>query len=382
MKLLRSVRTISDTPLSADAIATLSQVQSWPCASIYLSLDSEEGWAQKGPILLKNALKKASLEMTELRVGSADIDRISRAAYALIDDSSFWEGRHQGLALFMSDNELKAFRLPIKVHETTMIGERFLILPLLPLVGRDGHYYILTLSENEIRLFDATRFTFKEVFVEKMPRSLMDVNATLDSGHDERWHTGSSPAFGGRGRSAMFIGSGSGAESDSKKDAVKKLFNSLEASLASTFSAHPAPLVLAGTASLLQEFREASQLDNILDQEVHGCQDRASWEDIHRSGWIAAEAFFLLAENSAKDRVLWQLASGCGSDKSADICLAASSGRVSTLFVSILGQGSDQGRLSVMNLAAQETLMMSGKVYALPEEEMPTKSLMCAGFRY
>jgi hypothetical protein len=44
-----------------------------------------------------------------------------------------------------------------------IVSERFHVKPLLPLLSGDGRFYVLALSQNEIRLLQGTRYSVEQV---------------------------------------------------------------------------------------------------------------------------------------------------------------------------------------------------------------------------
>ena len=53
-----------------------------------------------------------------------------------------------------------------------MIAEQFDLKPLLPLFTAGGRYYQLAISQNQVRLFEGTRFGINETDLRDAPRSL------------------------------------------------------------------------------------------------------------------------------------------------------------------------------------------------------------------
>ena len=55
-----------------------------------------------------------------------------------------------------------------------MVNRSFQIRPLLPLLGGDGQYYVLALSQDHVRLFEGTREGVCEVDVDAVPQGLAE----------------------------------------------------------------------------------------------------------------------------------------------------------------------------------------------------------------
>ena len=92
----------------------------------------------------------------------------------LTDDLGFWQYRGDGLALFYSRDKLRHFRLPMRFEELAVVANRFHLKPLIPLFTEDAGFYILALSQNEIRLIQGNRYSAWEVELKDVPASLTE----------------------------------------------------------------------------------------------------------------------------------------------------------------------------------------------------------------
>ena len=55
-----------------------------------------------------------------------------------------------------------------------MVDDRFHVSPLLPLIAGDGHFFVLALSQNQIRLLEGTRDRVEEVELPGVPLGVRD----------------------------------------------------------------------------------------------------------------------------------------------------------------------------------------------------------------
>jgi hypothetical protein len=60
--------------------------------------------------------------------------------------------------LFLSPGAFHSYRLPLSFGELAVISDRYHLKPLLPLLAGDGSFYVLALSQNEVRLLGASRY--------------------------------------------------------------------------------------------------------------------------------------------------------------------------------------------------------------------------------
>jgi hypothetical protein len=57
------------------------------------------------------------------------------------DDTGFWQHQADGLAVYVAPELMRSFRVPLELDENAVVGPRFRLRPLLPLLAGDGHYW-------------------------------------------------------------------------------------------------------------------------------------------------------------------------------------------------------------------------------------------------
>ena len=92
----------------------------------------------------------------------------------LLQENSFWRYAADGLALFLSTEQFQPYRLPLKFEELMVAGNRFHIKPLLPLFSSDGRFYVVALSQNEVRMLQCTRFSSMAVDLSELSGGLRE----------------------------------------------------------------------------------------------------------------------------------------------------------------------------------------------------------------
>lgn len=364
--------------LSREAITEIVSSASGICISIFLPTYRSGAQTLQGPIHLKNLLKEAEDELVKRELRWNEVEALTSEAHALVRDDGFWQHQRDGLAIFLSEGQQRVFRLPIEVPARQFVGEAFDITPLLPMLANDGRFYILAVSENDVRLLDATRYGFYEVDIEGVPKGMAEALWADDHERQLQFHSGAGASPKGGGRSAMYFGTGDENSMEQHKVDYKRYFDKVDAALATTFKQYPAPVVLAGVGYLLPIYRTANNNGHLLEGEVHGNKDRSTAEDIHKAAWEVAELHFAAAESAAKDRFHQLLGTGLASAQHDEVLTAAESGRLDTLFLS-LDPGQDPAEI---NRCAINSLANGGEVFALAPSSMPTEEPLSAIFRY
>jgi hypothetical protein len=85
------------------------------------------------------------------------VEELLQPARRLLDDSSFWQYQAEGLAVFLAAGTLRTFRVPVPFAELVVVAPGFHVKPLLALLTGDGLFYVLALSQNQVRLLVGTR---------------------------------------------------------------------------------------------------------------------------------------------------------------------------------------------------------------------------------
>src|SRR5690606_13140680 len=86
-------------------------------------------------------------------------------------DESWWP-QSDGVAMFVSADHIEQYRLPLAFQERVVVGPRFFVKPLLPLFQGDGRFYLLAVSQNAVRLFEASRYRISQLEPAGLPKDL------------------------------------------------------------------------------------------------------------------------------------------------------------------------------------------------------------------
>ncbi|MFW6088110.1 MAG: hypothetical protein ACODAB_00055 [Gemmatimonadota bacterium] len=368
--------------------------------SIFLPTHERGPETKQDPIRLSNLLDEAQAALAEGGSGRSG-DDILAPARALLKDEDFWQHQSRGLALFIGPDRMQRYRLPIELREKVVVSERFHVKPLLPLLTGDGRFHVLALSQARVRLFDASRDSIRAVDLHDVPDSLRDVVGYDWEEKSLQFHSAAAGARAGAGPGAgpgvIFHGHGSGK--DDTKPEVRKYIQAVDRGIMGLLQDRSRPLVLAAVEYVAAMFRAASKYPNITDEIIEGNPDRLSPEELRDRAWSIVEPHFQAVRDAAtaRYRELGGGNTGHTSDELETIVPAAFAGRVQTLFVArdveqwgrydpettqlLLRGKRANGDDDLLDVAAAETLVRDGEIYALDAEDMPG-SPIAAIFRY
>ena len=372
--------------------------QQW-CVSIYLPTHRTGREAQQDPIRLKNLLREAEQHLSARGVSTRDAQKTLEPATKFLQDSYFWQHQSDGLAIFLSSNKVRRYRLPLNFEELVVVIDHFHIKPLLPLFTGDGQFYVLALSQNQVRLLLGTRYSVSEVDIGQVGGSLAEAIPSVNHQMSLQLHTsGSTGEMTGSG-SAIFHGQGSGSDESAKNDLLR-YFHLVSDGLTEFLQGDRVPLVLAGVEYLLPIYKEANTYPNLIDTVIKGNPDLLSVDELHKSAWEIIGPLFQAAQEEAVAH--YQQLAGQASERVADtlekIVPAAYHGRVETLFVAAgvqqwgvfnpvtseieLHDPIESGDAPLLDLAAVQTYLKGGIVYAVEPEKVPGGTSAAAVLRY
>ena len=377
--------------LTLDQIKGLAQQTASPSISIFLPTHRSGQDAQQDPIRLKNLLRDAEKQLLDGGMGPREAGALLQPAQALLDDANFWNHQHDGLAVFMSADDFHYYALPFSVEELLVVAQSYYVKPVLPLFTNNGHYFILAISQNEIRLFEGTRYGVGQIDLPEGTPESLEAALRLDGPQKTlQMHPG-----GGGG---MFHGQGPGDEE--QKVWIEQYLNLVDTSLKEIFREQNAPLVLAGVDYLLPMYRKVSEYSNIMEEGITGNPDHLRPEELQEQAWRIVETYF----QQETKKIVEQYQQLADTDKATDnieeIVAAAFNGRVDKLILSVENQiwgafnpkdgkvmrssngQSKKYNLALLDFTAMHTLQNGGTVCALSQDEMPTDSPIAAVFRY
>ncbi len=382
--------------LIREELETLIGPQDGPCISIYQPTHRRGKEIDQDPIRFKNLLRDASDTLEQHGHRGGDISRWLEPARRRLDDGGFWRHQSDGLAVFITPDSYREYRLPLNFPERAVVANRFYVKPLVPLITGDGHYYVLVFSQKELRLLHGSRLALGEIDLGGVPTSLTQLLASEEYQKQLQFHTGT-PGRGGQ-RDAVRFGAGD-SEAD-RKQIILKYFRRIDGALVDLLREEAAPLVLAGVEYLFPLFREATRYPHVLETTIPGNHDDTSTEELHRLAWERVSPHFRAVELESWER--FQELTGTGSNLATkefdEVIRAAMTGRIDTLLVA---RGEQRwGRYDpttdsvtvvdeqtaestdLLDLAVVNTLTKRGKVYVMGAERFTPDAPARAILRY
>lgn len=391
------------TILAREELRALVEQSEEPCVSMYMPTHRAGKETQQDPIRLKNLLRDAEERLIARGMRSTEAQQLLEPIQDLVKDTMFWQYQSDGLAIFRSANLFRFYSLPLNFDELLVVTDRFHVKPLLSVFTNDGQFYVLALSQNQVRLLQGTHYSVSEVPLQNVPKNIAEALKYDDPERQTQFYTGMPGAnvkgggAGGGDRPAVFHGTGVLAD-ENKKDLLRYFHRIEKALYDEVLRNEQAPLVLAGVDYLLPIYREANSYNHLLDTGVTGNPDTLRPEELHTQAWAVVEPYFQQSQQAAAEQYHEALAHGRAAHDLKEIVPAAANGRVDQLFVVTghqqwgtfdpetnavrLHEEAEPGDVDLLDFAAIHTFLNSGTVYAVTTEQMPDDTLAAAIFRY
>ncbi|MEA1887535.1 MAG: hypothetical protein U9N72_10045 [Bacteroidota bacterium] len=302
----------------------------------------------------------------------------------MLEDENFWRNQSDGIAIFIKRNGMKWFTLPVHFEEKVYIGDHFYLLPLFPFFNDDGEFYLLALSQKEVKLYECSKNYITEIVIEDLiPGSLEDVVGYDYEEKSLQHRTG----HGGDG-GAMFHGQGRSKDED--KDEIVKYFRAVDKGLMKLLANDKKTMVLACVDYHFPVYQRISSYPNLFDRFINGNPDNEDPLVLHSEAWLLIKEYF----RKQRENKITMFRELSGSGKTAvildEIVRASVDGRLDTLFIvsgkdkygtydsekrklNISRGERKRNEVSLFNFSAINTLLNGGWVYISTEDEMPSK---------
>jgi hypothetical protein len=380
--------------LTIQEFKTFSESKSDFLISIFLPTHRYGRETQQDPIRFKNLINDAENRLLAKGLSQTEINNRLKPARDLLENLDFWDHSSDGLALFISSDKFEKYRLPITFDEVLVISSKFHLKPLLPFFTKDGHFYILSLSQNQIQLFEGTQHSVDEIKFEDSLPNMADAMKFDQFSNELQFHTGTSASKGGES-AGMFHGH---HPKDDDKKRLLQWFKKVDEAINSLMVNEKSPMVLAGVDYLIPIFKDANSYPYIVEKSISGNPEELSPKEIHEKAWSIVSTIFTDEELEAAEKYHQLKTKQLTANTIDEILFSAHHGRIEILFVALseqiwgqydlekqqlqVHQKQEPGDHDLLNIAALQTMLNGGTVYAVELENVPDDALMAATYRY
>jgi hypothetical protein len=234
-------------------------LRAMPSVTITLPAHRTSPDNRQDPIRLKNLVTEATNRLLN-DFSKRDVDDVLKKLDALSSNIDH-EQNLDGLALFVSPDVARAERLPFELKERVVVGDSFYTRDLVFAMNRTPRYWVLALSEQPTRLFEAARDDLIEMTAGGFPMT----------------HNGP----GG----ATNLPGGPGINPSSQQDRFhEQFFRAVDAAFDKANKEDPLPLAVVGVDRYLSFFKDVATRNDVV-AEIKGNYDHLGPHDLGRLVW-------------------------------------------------------------------------------------------------
>ncbi|MBX0299596.1 hypothetical protein K2F54_06355 [Cryobacterium sp. 1639] len=363
--------------------------------SIFLQTHPTGKEVRQDPIRLKNLLADARTKLTRTSLTEAEADALLQPATDLLEDREFWQHRSTGLALFIGQDQLDDFHVPLDFEDRVVVGHAFDVRPLLPLLTADGQFRVLTVTSESARLYTGSRHDLVLDTTAGLPERASvenDYENPVQASPPARPRVGSANIS-----NAQVYGDG---PPDFRKALLQEFVGAVAKAVDKLNAADPQPLVLVADAEVGGHFQHDAHLGSMLIGVVHTNPASLDVRELHDLAYPEAKSRLDSGRVDAIAKAAELLGRGDQGATSVlpDIVRAAYRGQVDTL---LLGEGEpvwgrydlDADRLEtgpafeasgedLWASAAVQTLQHGGSVHLTKPDELPDQAAAVALLRF
>jgi hypothetical protein len=384
---------------SHDDLSKLISANPSIAVSLFLPTQMAGRETQQNAIAMKNLLAQARDALDAYGVPKAQADDMLAPAVRLITDFDFWQHQEHGLAVFLSENGMQTFKLPITLAERVVVGKGFHIAPLLGLQDQNAPFVVVTATADAIGIYQANRFEMTPVEIDDLPQALTDMpqapnayEAGLQSGGYGRPNTG-----GQNMPKTQVFGD---APPEWRKGRLEEYARHIAAAVAAYIADKPQKVIVIADAALGGNITKAEALSAHIAGFVELNPASQTAASLHAAATAQMQPIYAQTLEDAMQRFDAMLGrkDGAACIQTPALVAAAQAGQIEVLFVAQGGAllqeldaetggeihkvGAPARMHDLVDMAAQMSLRHGGSVKVVSPDRLPQGHVMAAILRY
>ena len=297
-------------------------------ASLYVPVPPHPGFAdQQQPERVFSALTR-DVEVA-LQGEDAETAEMLRARLSTLklNYAQFPKGTRT-IAIFCGAHALYPFALRIPVKERAHVGQIFAIQPLLMELQHNVHFRVLSLSQNQVTLYEGDWYGLQALEAPEVPA---DIQAALGQDFGRAGQGIQAHSAGGQGAGTILHGHGGSREN---REIDRDRFYTLIAhSVREQWADRYDPLVLAADSAHQGRFRLKARLAGLLSEGIEGDIERMRPEALHAQAWPIVARWRRLGIQKELDRAGEAMGHNRATADLPSLRAAASTGQVERLWM-------------------------------------------------
>lgn len=245
--------------INTDSIDRLLNYNNTPAVSIFIPTEIT-GDYEVNRIRWKNQLNEVYQKLEEQGIEKKSF---LKDASDLIEDTEFWANQSSGLAGYFSEDFSEIVNLLESPQATNVISDTFITSPILLSKINKQRVFLLTLSQNKVRFFEAVNSGIFPVHIDDLVPVDMDAALNLDIQKETLHPTGQ-----GLSNTNHF--------KDKSKIRVEQYFNIVDNGLWTLLESERVPLVIAAVEEHHSVYKNISRYKYISPHMLMGNTDTMS----------------------------------------------------------------------------------------------------------
>jgi hypothetical protein len=363
------------------------------CVSLYMPVYNGVE-SRQNPTRLKKLLRLAEDELLRHGAKRAAATELLAPADDLLEHLTLSKESSESLAVFTGNGNCSVYSVPTTCDEVCVVGSHHYILPAVTALADNAAFYVLAVSQNQIRLLRGTKDEVHEVEVPNLPPNMQRA-LNLDNRQSALQAYQARP---GLRKKEGLVFHGHGGEPDAAKAELLNYSREIEKAIWPVLRNESDPLVFAGVDYLFPIFRDVTQYPHVLPTPLAGNPELLSPADLRERAWKLVQPTLDRRRAAVLAKYGNCISQGRASNAIDDILIAASAGAVETLFVDpaekrwgIFDPAEPTVRIDeslnhdgedLINLAAVIVLRNRGMVMPMPSGNVPGGGALAAIMRY
>lgn len=367
-----------DLPTTAD-ITDLAAQRNDLSVSIFLPTTPVSLETDADRILLKNLAKEA---LDQFQAAGADKRRVGALIEELddlIEDDEFWRFQAHSLAIYVTPDNLRTFRVPNALEPLVKVSDRFHLKPLLRAINFGNACYVLALADGGVRLIEVSAdLPAEAVKVEGLPTDA--ASAVGQASIATRSYSG---RIGG---------------SEGKKVRLRQYARQVDAALRGLLAGATIPLILASVESLGAIYRSVNTYPHLAAQGIEGNPERLSPAELAAAARPILDEIYQTQVADWRERFQQRGNEDRATTDLARAARAATFGAVQSLLVDMdrvvngtvdetdgaitFADGPSAETYGVVDEIARRVLLTGGEVLSVRAADLPEGKPLAAILRY
>jgi len=387
----------SHTPeLSREELSALAaESGSGAYVSLFMPVHHDGRQTRQNAIRLGNLVRDADARLRDRGISEAERHDIMASLQRQIGNAESWWKYRVGVGLFATEGTAHAFSLPRPPKEMVIVADRYYITPIVPLLEK-VEFAVLTLSQHDVRFYEAVGKSFVERPLPNTPSRLEDVVGTELEGGSLQLHAAGAPRRGGFAP-AVFHGHGAGH--DDVLGELERFLRAVDTGLWQDLPNRNLPIVLTGVERNVTLFQQLTRLPNVMTQAITGDAKSYTPAALHAAAWAIVEPVVHAARLRAKADIEERANTAWVVSDLGEILRSAQEGRLATLFVAechaiwghfdpddrhleVRAQAPAPSDEDLLERALREALWQGTTLYVVPIDEMPCRKPIIASVRF